>query len=154
MLRNNFLPKSCSKYQTFVRKNYYATCLMKFFSARLFVIALFVLAGFISLGVARAYYQEYQLQAEIDRLEEEIRGVEQKRLASLDLLAYVLSPAFVEEKARLELNMKRPGERVVVVAGAQSASGGAGEGRAEIRQEIPNPLKWWYYFTRHGMPQP
>lgn len=68
------------------------------------------------------------------------------------MLSYVLSPDFVEEKARLELNMKRPGERVAVVNVGEG--GQPTEEPAAALQDFGNPLKWWYYFTQHAMPRP
>ena len=121
-----------------------------FFRSRFFFIILAGVAGLVSFGAARAAYEEYRLQQEIAALEGQIGQLREKRLESVELLAYVLSPAFVEEKARLELNMKRPGERVAVVDVGERA-GDMIETENPL-QTVANPLKWWYYFTTHELP--
>lgn len=123
----------------------------RFIVSPLFFILLAAVAALVSFGAARATYQEYRLRQEIVSMESEIGKLREKRLDSLNLLAYVLSPAFVEEKARMELNMKRPNEQVAVVdvgAGEPEAIQGA----EETGQPMKNPLKWWYYFTKQTAP--
>lgn len=118
---------------------------MRFMRSPLFFILLAAVAGLVSFGAARATYQEYRLRQEIASLEADIGALREKRLDSLNLLAHVLSPAFVEEKARMELNMRRPNERVAVVdVGGREPESAAGE--EDAGQPMKNPLKWWYYF--------
>lgn len=124
----------------------------RFFSSRLFLLIAFLAAVLFAIGFARAYYQDYQVKEQIAELEREVQRLEHKKIQSLKILEYVMSPEFVEEKARTELSMQKPGERAAVVAqpGAeeaderQRASGATG-------QDIPNPLKWWYYFTHRPL---
>ena len=106
-----------------------------------------VLCGVIlmfGIGLARSYYQEYQIRKEITRLRTSLQTLEQKKLASRSLLSYVMSADFVEEKARTELNMKKPGEHAVVVD--QPAGIGTAPPAASSGQRKSNPLQWWYYF--------
>jgi cell division protein FtsB len=117
----------------------------RFFYSRLFLIVTAVLALFISFGVARAYYQDVKIRQEIRTLESDIEGLHRKKLESMELLAYVLSPDFVEEKARLELNMKKLGEHVAVVQRGEILEATTSE-VGDTGQEVSNPLKWWYYF--------
>ncbi len=119
----------------------------RFFASRIFFFGVLIMTIGIGVGVARAYYQQYQLRKEIDTLQQEIESLTQKKLESVDMLSYVTSPVFAEEKARVELNMKKPGEHVAVVdtpaerhvtdaVGASSVAG----------QRSGNPIQWWYYF--------
>jgi cell division protein FtsB len=119
--------------------------MMRFFSSRVFLIGGAILALFIGAGFARAYYQHYQLQKEIAALQSEIDALGKKKLESITLLSYVMSPAFAEERARVELNMKKSGEHVVVVdSPSDEASAALSE---DAGQKDGNPIKWWYYFS-------
>lgn len=112
-----------------------------------FAAALAALGGLIVLfgiGLARSYYQEYQIRREIGRLSASIQTLEKKKLASLSILSYVMSADFVEEKARTELNLQKPGERAVVVESLKNNS--RSEPAEPSGQERSNPLQWWYYF--------
>lgn len=112
-----------------------------------------VVAVFFAINYARAYYQEYKVKQEISALREEVKHLEQKKLESLKILKYVTSDAFVEEKARTELNLKKQGEQVVVVTGQdeEKKSIHAGNDTGEIRY-LSNPMRWWYYIIHHSLP--
>lgn len=130
-----------------MNKNSQQSWLRRFFASRLFLLCAGLLCLLLAFGYARAYYQDYQVRVEISRLKDDVAHLEKKKIASLQILQYVMSPDFVQEKARLELNMKKPGEHVVVVEGAANRDGDPSPA-ATPRQKIGNPLKWWYYFSR------
>jgi len=119
----------------------------RFFVSRLFLVAGLVLFGILAFGFARAYYQDYRLRAEIKSLQEQAKQMEKKKFESIELLKYVSSPEFVEETARTELNMKKPGENVLVVTDTASQKIVPGALEAEKIIPLNNPSKWWYYFT-------
>jgi|SRR3989339_800 len=117
----------------------------RFFESRLFLAVGFILAVLVALGYARAYYQDYKIKQEISNLQAEVKKMEKKKLESMQILEYVTSPAFVEEKARVELNMKKPGENVIILQNQPLTEVESG---SEAVEDAPlsNPRKWWYYF--------
>lgn len=126
----------------------------RFFESRLFLIVMIVLISLIAFSYARAYYQNYKIQKEIKSLQEEIEKLETKKLESIEILEYVTSDVFVEEKARLELNKKKPGEAVVFIEQEVDTIIDSQEvGYIPGRQDIANPVKWWYYFTHKSLPE-
>ncbi|MBI5222780.1 MAG: septum formation initiator family protein [Candidatus Magasanikbacteria bacterium] len=116
------------------------------------VIAL-VCVFLVAFGYARAYYQDYKIRQEIKALQDEVGLLEHKKLESMEILKYVTSDAFVEEKARTELNLKKPGESVLVVTNPEVETSPPMErdGEGEVSSLLSNPVKWWYYFTRHSV---
>lgn len=126
----------------------------RFFSSRLFLIVTLIIVVFVALSYARAYYRDYQVRRQIAALQEEVRQLERKKLESMEVLQYVTSEAFVEEKARVELNLKKPGEQVVFVYEQEELDDMQKEALSNETsgQTISNPLKWWYYFTAHQLP--
>lgn len=122
--------------------------LVQFFNSRAFLVLVFVVGGLVLFGYGRAYYRDYKIRLEIRALQEEVKKLEKKKLETLSLLNYVASPAFVEEKARLELNMKKEGENVIVVPEVIVSSTIPIEDVEELgKKYLNNPMKWWYYFT-------
>lgn len=123
--------------------------------SRMFHTRIFVTAGCIALavvvfGYGRAFYQDYKIKQEIQQLQEEVRQLETKKIESLKLLDYVTSDQFVEETARTELNMKLPGEKVVVLsntAQSDSTQSIATDSSQRDTSTLSNLLKWWYYMT-------
>ncbi len=120
----------------------------RFFTSRLFLVMAFIVVVLVAVSYARAYYDDYAIRQEISRLEGEVRRLEHKKLESFELLKYVSSDAFVEEKGRVEFNLKKPGENVMVVSERGMMKH---EENIPIQEEksstLNNPTKWWYYFT-------
>ena len=68
----------------------------------------------------------------------------------MDILKYVTSDSFVEEKARIELNMKKPGEKVIVIKGENTEESLEKNNPVE-KPLLNNPIKWWYYFIHKSI---
>lgn len=119
-----------------------------FFGSKIFLGCAFLLTFAFAFGFARAYFKDYAFREEVKRLESEISQLEKKKLESIELLKYVSSTAYLEDTARIDMNLKKPGERVLFIdtVGKKEESASPTEGKIEGRQEISNPLKWWYYF--------
>jgi len=120
-----------------------------FFRSRLFLLVIFLASLLIAFAYGRAYYQDREVRQEIVRLQNEVKNLEVKKMETLDVLKYVKSPAFAEEKARLELNMAKPGEKMAVVADraeVENRGGQTQEKELEL-ESIPNIIKWWNFFV-------
>ena len=122
--------------------------LRRFFTSRLFLVVIFGMIGLIVFGSIRTYYQDYKVKQEIASLQDEVNNLQKKKFQSMELLQYVTSNAFVEEKARTELNLKKPGEHVLIIPNIQKSQEDK-EANSQIfqsGQNLSNPIKWWYYF--------
>ncbi|MFH1947390.1 MAG: septum formation initiator family protein [Candidatus Magasanikbacteria bacterium] len=122
----------------------------RFFGSRLFLLMALILVIFVAFGYARAYYQDYKIKQEIRALQDEVKGLEHKKLESMEILKYVTSPAFVEEKARNELNLKKPGENVMVIKVSEKEAKKL-EDQPVDNSALDNPMKWWYYFNHKSI---
>lgn len=95
--------------------------------------------------------QQYGLNKEIGELNREISELEGKSRELRGIISYLESDEFAEETARLNLNLKKEGEEVVVITGRDNGSspdrsGWNKDNLTKEKKDIPNPLKWWYYF--------
>lgn len=123
----------------------------RFFQSRLFWLATVPLLVLALIGLGRAYYQDYQVAQEIRALQDQVSQLQKKKIESAALLSYVMSPDFVEERGRTELNLKKPGERVLVIPQEHRATGTMANGPLP-ESKASNPVRWWYYFTVHHLP--
>lgn len=120
----------------------------RFFLSRWFLLGGIVVALFIAFVYARAYYQDYQVRREIQNLQDEVKRLKTKKLEMLELLRYVKSTDFVEEKARTELNLAKPGEHVAIFGSdTPELSGGQVEERVVELDKTLNYIKWWRFFV-------
>ncbi len=126
-----------------------------FFLSRIFLIIGVVILILVSIGYGRSVYQSYKIKQEINSLQEQIHSLEKKKLESMDILSYVMSRDFVEEKARTELNLKKPDEKVIVFYDKNGEEKNGRQGSEDIEestgQKFSNPIKWWYYFFSHQL---
>ncbi|MBP6859283.1 MAG: septum formation initiator family protein [Candidatus Magasanikbacteria bacterium] len=117
-----------------------------FFSSKIFILIVAIVAGMVVFEYARAYYQDYLVRQEIAYLEDQTKKLEAKKMELLDVLKYVKSDSFTEEKARTELNMVKPGEQVLVVSQLASENGRQEKNAVVKWDNIPNYKKWLKYF--------
>ncbi len=117
------------------------------FYSRWFLLVLFVLAFLLIFSYIRAYYQEYKVRTEINGLREELDSLQSKKIKTMEVLKYVQSPAFVEEKARTELNLLKPGEKMAVIpSGSVKSDIGQPEANLIKWSNVKNPIKWLKFF--------
>lgn len=81
--------------------------------------------------------EERALQAQIDRLESQSRGL-------ADLIGYFRTPEYKERQAREVLGLQKPGEFVVALP--VDAAEESAESIASQTRTAANPAKWWNYF--------
>lgn len=131
-----------------MRKNIHDGKTKRFFASPWFYVAMALALALVGFAYGRSYYQAYKVKKEIESLQEQVRKLEKKRLESMKILSYVMSNDFVEEKARVELNLKKPGEHVIVMPDEETAPNAPVRQPAEdlSGQTEANPIKWWKYF--------
>jgi len=114
----------------------------------LFIIILALIAVVVNLG--RESYRKYQLTQEIDKLKIEIQRLEGSNDQLANLMEYLKEEPYLEKEARLKLNMKKPGEKVVILTSKQQVQEPDSPINvlAEINpeEEITNYWQWWQYF--------
>jgi len=68
-----------------------------------------------SVLLYRAYLKKQAVEGDMRRLEENITRAEEKNRELSRLLAYFSDPQHLENEAKLRLNLKKPGENVLIV---------------------------------------
>lgn len=122
--------------------------LRAFFRSRWFLLTSAVVLLFFGVAFGRAYYQNYQVDQEIKRLQGEVARLQAKKLETLEMLNYVKSPSYVDAQARAGLNLSAPGEHVAIIAGTNLAVAATGQPAPKGVEsgQISNAHKWWNYF--------
>lgn len=98
----------------------------------------------VMLPLARTYSQKRLVEKEISEVKEQIKQYESDNQQLSELLEYLKSDQSLEEQARLNLNLKKPGEAVVVIENKNAAASAAASAAPEKRGG--NLAKWWRYF--------
>jgi|GEM_PF-685179 len=113
--------------------------------ALLTILTLGILA-LISVPAIRNYAQERAVDLEINEARAEIERYTSQNKELSDVIGYLESDQAVEEKARLNLGLKKQGEKVAVIAAEPQVSEDAAAAQKAANEKLSNPHKWLNYF--------
>lgn len=112
---------------------------------RFFAIIALVFLLLILIPLAKSYSRKRLIEQEIKGIQQEIASFEAKNGDLKEMIDYLQSDQSLEEQARLNMGLKRPGETVAVITdSAVSVS----QTEAEDVISPPNWQKWWSYFVK------
>ena len=107
-------------------------------------------AAFLIVGVSagRETYQQWKVDQEIKGLQTQVETLEGRRITLLDTIQKLSSADELDKEARLRLDLKKPGERVIVLRGFTpgSADDAPAGTTASSAPGPSNPQKWFAYF--------
>ncbi len=115
-----------------------------FSSQRFLALVGLVFLLLIIFPLAKTYTQKRLVENEISDVQKEINDFESTNKELKDMITYLQSDQSLEEQARLNLNLKKPGEKVIVIEPQKNSSTSA-----EINKTTnveSNFVKWWHYF--------
>lgn len=119
--------------------------LYRFFSSQRFLALIgLVFLLLIVLPLAKVHTQKRLVEREIADVQAQIAEYEQKNQELEQMITYLQSDQSLEEQARVNLNLKKPGESVVVIERAASATAVSVENKNAIPES--NLAKWRHYF--------
>lgn len=112
---------------------------MVFVNAAVLAIVLYGLGG--------EYLRSRVMSKEITKLESEAAALTAKNAESLAANQAGSTQAELEREARLKLNLRKPGEEVVIVRGDPAATERVLVAD-DARGTASNAVKWWRYFFK------
>jgi len=107
----------------------------------------FLILILISYPLFGSLKKQHSINQEVRLLEEEILKLEKENSDLEKLSQYLESNDFVEEKARLNLGLKKEGEEVVIIKNMlPSQSNIVSQDEKNIQVDLSNPQRWFFYF--------
>ena len=134
-----------------------ALSLRKILASRLFLFGVMLVLVILSVKTGRESYRKYQLNKEINELRAEIERLEGKNQQLSRLIKDLKQGFYLEKEARRRLNLKKEGERVVILPDSLWTSTEEASAKSELdstekkeknREDMPNYWKWWEYFFK------
>jgi cell division protein FtsB len=111
---------------------------------RTFAIIALVFLLLIFLPLAKNYSRKRLVEQEIAGIQKEIDDFEAKNRDLKEMIDYLQSDQSLEEQARLNMGLKRPGEIVAVI---QEDTAVNAISSPVLVDDSPNWQKWWRYFA-------
>lgn len=110
------------------------------------------LLALVAWGFSGELLRNRDMQTEVDRLQSQADELAAKNSELAELGKRMSDPQELERQARLKLNLRRPGEEVVVIKGVGDAQASVAPDAiavAAAKEDGGSNLeKWWHYFFR------
>jgi cell division protein FtsB len=109
---------------------------------------------FLAFGLVKSSYEVWRGGKRLDDLEQEIKGLQAKKAALEEEIRYKQTGEFIEEKARNDLNLVKPGDSVFVVSGSglveEAVKGKSGSGVVmsgkSVRTGLEEEANWYLWY--------
>lgn len=123
----------------------------RFLVSKLFLFSISIILIALVVNVGKESYRKYQLKKEIDSLNASIEQLQGKNHQLSNLMEYFKQESYLEKEARLKLNLKKPGEQVVILSSDLDNDPSVSEDVLDQpesldSEETANHWKWWEYF--------
>ena len=118
----------------------------KLIRSRVFFIFLIPILLVLLIGIFQQFYHRYQVKKNLGKLDAEIANFNKQKEDLSNLLDYYKNESNLENEARVRLNLKKEGEKVVIILPTATSTS-----ENEIFDDIenlPNYKQWWHYFFR------
>ncbi len=127
------------------------TIYQKLLKSKIFFIFLTPILLALTVGILEKLYYRYEINGKLDKLNAEISDLNKKKENLNQLIDYYKNESNLEKEARVRLNLKKEGEKVVIILPQATSTGENGETISEVSADtlnLPNYQQWWYYFFR------
>jgi cell division protein FtsB len=106
-------------------------------------VIIIILGLFFLNGIVRLARKSYALGMEQKKKEQELAGLIKERERLEADIAYLKSAGALEREAKTRLNLKRPGEEVVIVVPKQERAHSATSVSAGEQAPLPDSVREW-----------
>lgn len=112
-------------------------------SQRFVALAALAFLVFMAFPLAKSYSRKLLVDKEIAEMKSRVEQFQNENKEMKEMLEYLSSKESAEEQARLNLNLKKPGEAVVIIETMEKKI----ETQDVLEEEsCGNLKKWWRYF--------
>ena len=121
----------------------------KLVRSRIFFIFLIPIFMALLFGIFQQFYHRYKIKNNLDELNAEIANVKKQKEDLNKLIDYYKNESNLGNEARVRLNLKKEGEKVVIILPTSTSTdegGGINSRSPETVENAPNYKQWWYYF--------
>ncbi len=131
----------------------------KILSSKIFLFLMSLVLIVLAVNVGQESYRKHKLVKEIDQLKNEVERLEGGNHELANLMEYLKQETYLEKEARIKLNLKKPGEKVVIVPQNQESENSAlnqevsldQTNQTDFKNESANYWKWWEYFFQSSL---
>ena len=127
------------------------TIYQKLLKSKIFFIFLIPILLALVISIFQKLYYRYEIKGELDKLNTEIADLNKQKENLNQLVDYYKNESNLEKEARVRLNLKKEGEKVVIILPQATSTNDIREeitGVYKNMENLPNYKQWWYYFFK------
>jgi cell division protein FtsL len=137
------------------------TKIKKILASRITLFFLLLAFIWLILNVANVYYRKYKINKEIEDLKAQIASADKSNQQISEMIDYLGTSSYLEKQAREKLNMKKPGEEVVIIEPSSDSTASSSpnaqnsivdnkinQPAAESQKPESNLVRWWRFFFK------
>lgn len=87
-----------------------------FYYSKWFILVILIIIVFFLISAVKDYYSQEDLRDDISTLESQISNLQDEQYNLSATLSQVQGEDFVENEARTKLNLRKPGENIIIVS--------------------------------------
>ena len=125
------------------------TVYQKLLKSKIFFIFLIPILLALTVGIFQKLYYRYEVKGDLDKLNTEIADLNKQKNDLSQLIDYYKNESNLEKEARVRLNLKKEGEKVVIILPQATSTDKNSETISQFSDDIrnlPNYKQWWHYF--------
>ena len=121
----------------------------------LIILGLLLVIGFITKNLFIIFERKYTIEQEKQALTKQVARIKQDSLSLEQVKEYISSSAYQEREAKQKLDLKKPGEQVVLITPGSITANLNDQDLVSILRDpqaekrLPaqtNPERWWAFF--------
>ncbi len=120
----------------------------RFYNSNVFIILLSIFLIFSLFKVGKELVKRHTINQEINDLNKQLTAVSQEKDKLKDLISYLETDKYVEEQARSQLNLSKPGEKRIDLTTDQENQLATTQNGEE---DLANWRKWFNYFFAENL---
>ncbi len=119
----------------------------KILKSKLTFLVLIPVVAALLFSIGQRVYYQYQARVELNELADQVEILKKQKSDLENLIGYYNNKSNLEKEARIRLNVKKPGENVIVVLSQATSTDALGKLSSAFEfKTLPNWKQWWYYF--------
>ncbi len=122
------------------------TALKKILSSKPLSYLLALLLFFALVSVGREISRQINIKKELNSLKEQMTALELENQKLVNDLEKIQTEYFREKAARLQLGLRKPGERMIVIIPSESSGESGTNEEKYFQRKISNLKIWWQKF--------
>ena len=118
----------------------------KVLKSKLTFLVLVPIVAALLFSIGQRIYYQYQVRVGFNELADQVEILKKQKSDLESLIGYYNDKDNLEKEARIRLNVKKPGENVVVILPHATSTGDDRISPVTESGNLPNWKQWWHYF--------